>query len=49
MAALSRVLLANLPPPGSPLIGNNAVFYTVFGGFLLVLLLLILWLRRVRR
>jgi hypothetical protein len=48
MAALWCVVLANRPP-GPPLIGNNAVFYTVFGGLLLVLLLSILWLRRGRR
>jgi hypothetical protein len=35
-------------PPGRPLIGNNLVFYAVFGGVLLVFLLFLLWLRRRR-
>jgi LPXTG-motif cell wall-anchored protein len=48
MASFPRGVLEN-PPPGSPLIGNNAVFYTVFGGVLLLVLLGILWLRRGRR
>lgn len=34
--------------PGSPLIGNNLVFYSVVGGGLFLLLLLLLWLRRGR-
>ncbi len=35
--------------PGSPLIGNNLVFYSVFGGILLLFLLMVLrWLRRRR-
>ncbi len=37
-----------LPLPGQPLIGNNIVFYTVIGGVLFVVLLLILWMRRSR-
>lgn len=48
MASFPPGVLAT-PHPGAPLIGNNAVFYTVFGGILLAGLLLILWLRRGRR
>jgi LPXTG-motif cell wall-anchored protein len=48
MVSFPRVVLAN-PPPGPSLVGNNAVFYTIFGGVLLVLLLLILWFRRGRK
>jgi LPXTG-motif cell wall-anchored protein len=38
-------LVADLSP-GPPLIGNNIVFYTVFGAALLALLFLVLWIRR---
>ncbi|MGH7168842.1 MAG: hypothetical protein ACRELG_01000 [Gemmataceae bacterium] len=52
MSCFPCCLLADLlpkPPPGTPLDGNNIVFYSVVGGALLLLLLLILWLRRGRR
>jgi hypothetical protein len=46
MANLFCCLLAD-QPPGPPLIGNNFVFYAVFGCVLLLFLLpLVLWLRR---
>ncbi len=48
MDLFPRGVLAN-SPPGSPLVGNNAVFYTAFGSVLLVVLLVILWLRRGRK
>jgi hypothetical protein len=47
MAIILAEMLADLPP-GSPLVGNNIVFYAVGGGALLLLLLLILWIRRGR-
>lgn len=46
MAPFLRELMADVAP-GPPLIGNNIVFYTVFGAVLLAVLLLVLWLRRV--
>jgi LPXTG-motif cell wall-anchored protein len=47
MAPLLRGVLADgLTEP--PLIGNNAVFYSVVGAVLLVLLLLVWWFRRAR-
>lgn len=48
MFSFCCTLLAE-PPPGPPLDGNNIGFYSVFGGVLLFLLLVILWLRRGRR
>jgi hypothetical protein len=46
MPNLFFCLLAD-QPPGPPLIGNNIVFYAVFGCVLLLFLLpLVLWLRR---
>jgi hypothetical protein len=54
MATLFYCLLADGNPaeplPGSPLIDNNIVFYSVVGGVALLLLVpLVLWLRRRRR
>jgi hypothetical protein len=53
MSSLPCYLLGDVAPgplPGSPLIGNNLVFYSVVGGALLLLLLsLIFWLRRGKR
>jgi hypothetical protein len=48
MALFPRGVLADVLPPGPPLIGNNIVFYSAMGAALLVLLLLILWMRRGR-
>ena len=36
------------PRPGTPLIGNNLVFYSVAGVVLLMLVLFVLWVRRFR-
>ncbi len=48
MPNLFFCLLAD-QPPGPPLIGNNFVFYAVFGCVLLLFLLpVVLWLRRRR-
>ena len=48
MALFSLGVLADVPPPGQPLIPNNIIFYAAIGGVLFVLLLLILWIRRGR-